>query len=132
MNKSEASLPHSERDKIMGLWKLRRYGGNAVLGEAEANELIDAYDGLVEQLETVRELNRKAELRCADAFMEARGLKEQKEALDKWLRDSAVRAAKNKDEASGEGHTYWQGYENACLDAEIIRDSNPASRSNDE
>ena len=55
---SSASKPHSSGE-MWGLWKLRRYGGNAVLGEREANELVDAYDGLVEQLEAAQEALRE-------------------------------------------------------------------------
>ncbi len=48
------SKPHSESDFEIGMRKLRRYGGNAVLGEREANAVVDAYDGLEEQLEAMR------------------------------------------------------------------------------
>ena len=67
--------------------KLRRYGGNAILGEDEANAVVDAFDGLEEQLEVARDAERLADRRYfaeiknyEQAEQRAERLQEQNEA----------------------------------------------------
>lgn len=76
---TQVQKPHLREDFAAVEEGIRATGhsdhGSHVRYEARA-----ALRRIKEQLDTVRELNRRAEERCADAFMEARGLKEQLEA----------------------------------------------------